>query len=65
MASGKPARTGKKVSADLKKNWVCEDCGRPNVGTSPPDECQYCAHTYFDNLYDMLQRSGGSGEVFA
>lgn len=55
----------KKVFTDLKQHWVCEDCGRPNIGKDPPDECVFCAHKYFDNLHDMVARTerGNKGVV--
>ena len=51
------AKAKKAPNVDPKQHWVCEDCGRPNIGESPPDECVFCAHTYFDNLADMIARS--------
>jgi rubrerythrin len=43
---------------DPKQHWVCEDCERPHVQPNPPDACEGCGHVYFDNLFDMLMRSG-------
>ncbi len=34
--------------------WLCEGCGTPNDGLSPPDACSMCGHGYFENLQDML-----------
>lgn len=51
---------GKKNNVDPKQHWVCLDCGRPNIGIDPPDECEWCAFTFFDNLFDMLKESGWS-----
>jgi len=34
--------------------WLCEGCGEIAEGESPPDECQWCAHRYFESLADLL-----------
>lgn len=45
---------------DPKQHWECEEptCRRTHVDKNPPDECPGCGGVMFDNLWDMLMRSG-------
>lgn len=52
-------------NATDEQHWVCEDCGRANIGDNPPDECYWCAHTYFENLADILRERAGTPGVEA
>jgi rubredoxin len=38
--------------------WLCEACGHYHEGENPPDSCELCAHTFFDNLKDRLLAAG-------
>lgn len=43
---------------DPKQHWVCEYCEKPHVGQDPPDACEGCGNSYFENLFDMMMASG-------
>ncbi len=47
----------KDAPVDPKRLWVCEDCGTYHEGQNPPDNCEHCGWTYFDNQHDMDARA--------
>lgn len=54
----------KKTEFDPKLTWLCEECGAAQPESKdPPDNCHWCAYTYFDNLADVLKRTGQKHEA--
>lgn len=44
----------KKLTTDLKRVWICEECGTPHSDRrDPPDGCEHCGYTHFENLFDL------------
>lgn len=38
----------------LRDEWYCEHCRHVFNGVNPPNECDVCGHTLFDNGLDLV-----------
>ena len=37
----------------LREEWYCEHCHTVSTGVNPPNECDVCGSTKFDNGLDL------------
>ncbi len=42
----------------LREEWSCEHCRTLYSGVNPPNECDVCGHTLFDNSLDLAANEG-------